>query len=61
MHTHIFNICMYIYIKTHSGELQGQEKAAYMHVFDHYSDLFTYTAVLKFANTVTKATIATIT
>lgn len=52
---------MYIYIKTHSGELQGQEKAAYMHVFDHYSDLFTYTAVLKFANTVTKATIATIT
>ena len=34
---------MYVCIKTNSSESQGQEKAAYAHVFslhDHYSELF---------------------
>ena len=51
-------------IKTHGSESQGQEEAACTHVFwptrtssglrDHYSELFTWMAALKFENAVTQ-------
>ena len=45
-------LLQYLYgIKTHGSESRGQEEAAYTHVFclrDHYSELFTRMAALKF-------------
>ena len=46
-----------LYIKTDGSELRGQEEAACMRVFwpcDHYSELFTWMAALKFENALTQ-------
>ena len=47
----IYTMIVNCYIKTHGSESRGQEEAAYMRVFcprDHYSELFTRMAALKF-------------
>lgn len=45
-----------VVIKTYGSELQGQEKAACMHISslcNHFCEVFTNMAALKFANVVT--------